>query len=120
MPERGACVNLNRQKCGEDRRQTSRQGIGWTTVLAEKALDADEFLSPGGLRSHSARDPVYNNARTGNPSNWQGPVWGLSTFLTAYGLTRYGRVREAVDLADRQVRVFAADRRDKGFLTARR
>lgn len=126
--------------CLADVSQTSRQGIGWecflkfrnwTTffplwagvatagqaeALRAKALDPSEFLSPAGLRSHSARDPIYNNAPTGNPSNWQGPVWGLSTFLTAYGLARYGFVDEALDLAMRQIRVFAADIRTNGCL----
>jgi putative isomerase len=126
--------------CLADPRQTSRQGIGWecflkfrswTTffplwagvatpgqaeALRAAALDTAEFLSLAGLRSHSARDPIYNNAPTGNPSNWQGPVWGLSTFLTAYGLARYGFVNEAADLASRQIRVFAGDIQTNGCL----
>jgi putative isomerase len=84
--------------------------------LRKRALDPDEFLSPAGLRSHSARDPIYNNTATGNPSNWQGPVWGLSTFVTAYGLAKYGYRNEALDLSFRQIRVFAADIRQNGCL----
>ncbi|MCF7837333.1 MAG: hypothetical protein K9N49_01760 [Candidatus Marinimicrobia bacterium] len=119
--------------CSADPGQTSLQGVTWETflkfrnwasffplwagvatsgqaaALIRRALDPAEFLAPGGLRSHSAREPIYNNTATGNPSNWQGPVWGLSTFLTAYGLANYGYRAEALDLAFRQIRVLAAD-----------
>lgn len=82
--------------------------------LAGLVMDNDEFLSCAGVRSHSACDPVYNNEPMGGPSNWQGPVWGLSTFVTAYGLARYGFRDEALDVANRLIRTFAADIRKNG------
>ncbi len=57
---------------------------------------------------------VYNNVPMGNPSNWQGPVWGLSTFLTAYGMAKYGYKKEALDAAYRLIRTFAADINQNG------
>lgn len=126
--------------CRADPTQASLQGVNWpcflkfrswTTffplwaglatppqakALCALAMDSREFLSVAGLRSHSARDPIYNNVPMGNPSNWQGPVWGLSTFLTAYGLARHGFRAEALDLAGRQVRTFAADLEANGCL----
>jgi glycogen debranching enzyme len=119
--------------CTADAGQTSLMGISWelfmkfrswgsfyplwagvatqdqAAALREIIMDPTEFLAEGGMRSHSARDPIYNNTATGNPSNWQGPVWGLSTAVTAYGLARYGYVDDALELAHRLNRTFAAD-----------
>lgn len=78
-------------------------------AVRARVLDAREFLAPLGVRSHSALDRIYNNVPMGNPSNWQGPVWGLSTFLTSYGLARYGYIEDALEVAGRLVRAFAAD-----------
>jgi putative isomerase len=119
--------------CLTDQRETALQEVTWetflkfrnwasffplwarlatpdqATALRNRMMDATEFLAPAGLRSHSARDPIYHNTATGNPSNWQGPVWGLSTFLTAYCLNHYGYREDAVELASRLLKVFAAD-----------
>jgi putative isomerase len=118
---------------GMDTTQTSQQALTWVTylkfrnwatlfplwgklatreqaaVLRDRIMDAGEFLAPCGVRSHSAIDPIYNNIPMGHPSNWQGPVWGLSTFLTAYGLAKYGYTDEALAVAFRLIRTFAAD-----------
>jgi putative isomerase len=120
--------------------QAARQGVNWelflkfrnwasffplwarlatpqqAAALRAKLLDPAEFLAPGGIRSHSARDPIYNNAATGNPSNWQGPVWGLSTALCAYGLAAYGWRDDALEVAGRTVKLFAADIARNGCL----
>lgn len=79
------------------------------SLLREKILSEREFLSVAGIRSHSAIDPLYNNLVMENPSNWQGPVWGISTFLIAYGLAKYGYKEDAMEVAGRLVRTFAAD-----------
>jgi putative isomerase len=85
-------------------------------ALRNRMMDFTEFLAPAGLHSHSARDPIYNNTATGNPSNLQGPVWGLSTFLAAYCLSHYGYREDAVELASRLLKVFAADIETNGCL----
>jgi putative isomerase len=79
-------------------------------------LNPEEFLSPYGIRSMAMTEPYYNNAPTGNPSNWNGPVWGLSTFLTAYGLARYGFRDEALEIAGRLIDVYAGDLRKNGLI----
>lgn len=84
--------------------------------MKEKIMDEKEFLSVCGIRSHSKNDMVYNNEPMGNPSNWQGPVWGLSTFIAAYGLARYGYKQEALEVAGRLVRTFAADIEQNGSM----
>ena len=126
--------------CLADPGETSLQGITWQTfvkfrnwasffplwarlatpeqalALRNRLMDASEFLSDAGVRSHSARDPIYNNNPSGNPSNWQGPVWGLSTFLSAYFLNNNGYREEATEVASRLIRVFAADITTNGCL----
>ncbi len=82
--------------------------------VVKKIMSPDEFLSCCGIRSHSKNDMVYNNEPMGNPSNWQGPVWGLSTFLTAYAMSRYGYKNEALDAARRLIRTYAADIEQNG------
>ena len=86
-------------------------------ALREKVMDENEFLSPAGVRSHSKDDrKIYNNAISGGPSNWQGPVWGLSTALVVYGLMNYGFSDEAREVASRMLRTFAADITQNGTL----
>lgn len=82
--------------------------------VVKKIMSPDEYLSCCGIRSHSKNDMVYNNEPMGNPSNWQGPVWGLSTFLTAYSMSHYGYKKEALDAAYRLIRTYAADIEQNG------
>lgn len=79
-------------------------------------MSEEHFLSVCGIRSHAKSDPVYNNAAMGNPSNWQGPVWGLSTFLTAYALARYGYRGEAIDVSMRLIKTYANDIEQNGCI----
>jgi putative isomerase len=126
--------------CSSDPSQTSQQQITWpvhlkfrnfaglfpvimgiasaeqATAVFNRLLAPDEFLSPAGIRSHSARDGVYNNVPMGNPSNWQGPVWALTTCLCSYALARYGRVNEAKEVAGRLISTFAADLEANGCI----
>ncbi len=85
-------------------------------ILRDKIMDKDEFLAPCGIRSHSKKDPVYNNALSGGPSNWQGPVWGLSTCLTVYGLANYGFIDDALEVARRQLETYAVDIQQNGCI----
>ena len=80
-------------------------------------MDEEQYLSPAGVRSHSKADvQIYNNVVMGGPSNWQGPVWGLSTVLSIYGLLNYGYRDEAKELARRILNTFAADIEQNGCL----
>lgn len=85
-------------------------------MIEEHVLNPDEYLSDYGVRSLARNERMYNNAAMGDPSNWQGPVWGLLNALTAYGLARYGYREEAIELASRLVALFAGDLRQNGSL----
>lgn len=54
-------------------------------------LNPDHMKSPYGLRSLSKQDPDYNNKNIIVPfSNWQGPVWGITSYIYSIGLHHYG------------------------------
>lgn len=64
---------------------------------------------PGSAPIAAAIRSTNNNELSGGPSNWQGPVWGLSTCLIAYGLARYGFAKDARETAMRMIRTFSLD-----------
>ena len=85
--------------------------------LRRKIMDEKQFLSVAGIRSHSKADAqIYNNEAMGGPSNWQGPVWGLSTVLNVCGLVNYGFIDDAKEVARRILNVFASDIEQNGTL----
>jgi putative isomerase len=52
---------------------------------------------------------MYSLKASNNPSNWLGPVWGISNFLVFSGLVRYGYRDDARELAGKTVRLFGQD-----------
>jgi putative isomerase len=85
-------------------------------VIEEHVLNPAEYLSDFGIRSLAKNERMYNNAMMGDPSNWQGPIWGLITPLVAYGLAHYGYREAALEVGERLVAVFAADLHANGTL----
>ena len=48
-----------------------------------------------GFRTLSISDPDYNNKNIINPfSNWQGPIWVISSYIYSIGLFNYGFKKE--------------------------
>jgi glycogen debranching enzyme len=86
------------------------------SIVRDKIMDENEFLAPCGVRTHSKKDPIYNNELSGGPSNWQGPVWGLNTCLTIYGLSNYGYKNDAYEVAMRLIKTFALDIKQNGCI----
>ena len=85
-------------------------------VIDGHLLDPEGLLSPWGIRSLSKREPLYNNVPMANPSNWQGPVWVLTTFLAVRALQRYHRDEVAQEVAARLIRTLAADIQGNGVI----
>lgn len=69
----------------------------------------ESFLAKGGVRSLAANEPMYNLSETNNPSNWLGPVWTITNYLTFRGLVRYGMDDDARDLVERTVWLLGRD-----------
>ena len=61
------------------------------------------------MRSLSKDEKMYLIRKSGNPSCWLGPIWGISNYLVFRGLLRYGFTAEAKELAEKTVSLFERD-----------
>ncbi|TDE09853.1 amylo-alpha-1,6-glucosidase [Jiangella asiatica] len=66
-----------------------------TPEQAAAMVDASDLFCDAGIRTLSPREPLYNLAASGNPSNWQGPVWVVANYIAFAGLLDYGYVAQA-------------------------
>ena len=85
--------------------------------LVKKHLtNPNEFWSDYGLRTLAKNEPVYNLVESGNPSNWQGPIWIVSTYLMFKGLLNYGYRAEAEQVARNLLTNLCRDLTENGAL----
>lgn len=84
--------------------------------MVERYSDARTFNSNYGVRTLSRLEKQYNLRASNNPSNWLGPIWGISNYLVFRGLQKYGFDAEARDLAEKTVRLFGQDLELNGSL----
>ena len=85
-------------------------------MVAENLSDTRTFNAPYGVRTLSKLEKMYNLTATSNPSNWQGPVWGISNYLVFRGLVNYGFDDEARELVHKTVSLFGMDYEKEGAL----
>ena len=78
-------------------------------MVRENLLDEKAFWSPAGVRSLSKYEKMYVVKKSGNPSCWLGPIWGIANYMVFRGLLRYGFEAEARELAERTVAMFQKD-----------
>lgn len=77
-------------------------------LLVQRNYIADDRLrSNYGVRSLSRLETMYSMARSGNPSNWLGPIWIIVNYLAWQGLDAYGFSGLANDLADKTIDLLA-------------
>lgn len=69
------------------------------SMVREHLMNPEEFWSDYGLRTLAKNEPIYNVVESSNPSNWQGPIWIVSTYLMFMGLINYGYFYEAMQVA---------------------
>ena len=74
------------------------------------------FNCRAGVRTLSPLEKMYDLRASNNPSNWRGPVWGVSNFLVFSGLVKYGFDEEARALAEKTVLLFGRDLEQNGCL----
>jgi putative isomerase len=74
------------------------------------------FNAPYGIRTLSKMEKMYNLKASGNPSNWQGPIWGISNYLIWKGLVNYGLNNEAKELAIKTIILFGKDLEKTGTM----
>jgi glycogen debranching enzyme len=84
--------------------------------MLERACDPRTFQAPYGIRSLSRLEKMYDLRPSNNPSNWLGPVWGMTNYMVFRGLVKYGFDDEARELAAKTIRLFGRDLETSGAL----
>lgn len=85
-------------------------------MVHENLLDEELFWAPYGVRTLSKKEKMYQIIKAGNPSCWQGPIWGISNYICFRALQKYGFIKEAKELAEKTIRLFGSDIRKNGDL----
>ena len=83
-------------------------------MVRENLLDEGLFWAPYGVRTLSTKEKMYQIVKSGNPSCWQGTVWGISNYMIFKGLVDYGFYNEAKELAERTIVMFGRDIEENG------
>ena len=85
-------------------------------MVRENLLDEDGFWAPYGIRTLAKWEKMYNLKATHNPSNWQGPIWGISNYMVFSGLAKYGYNKQARQLAEKTIALYGKDLQQNGLL----
>ena len=85
-------------------------------AVRENICRRDIFWANYGIRSLSPLEPMYKIAKTGNPSCWLGPVWGIQNWICFEALIRYGFYDEAKELAVNTITLFGKDIQKNGCM----
>lgn len=86
-------------------------------MLQRYMISTDHMKAPYGFRSLSKSDPDYNNKNIIVPfSNWQGPVWGICSYIYSVGLHNYGYDNEVKWLAETVGNLMVKDLDDYGTM----
>ncbi len=87
-----------------------------TRMVNEHYLNPKTFFSVAGVRTLSKMEKMYSTRASANPSNWRGPIWGISNYMVFRGLVKYGYTKEATELADKTISLFGKDFEKNGAL----
>jgi putative isomerase len=74
------------------------------------------LAAPFGVRTLAKTEKMYGIYPSSNPSDWNGPIWGISNYLVYRGLLRYGYDSQARDLATKTINLFGRDFAASGAL----
>ncbi len=85
-------------------------------MVAENYKDTRTFNAKYGIRTLSKLEKMYSLKASSNPSNWWGPIWGISNYMTYRGLLNYGYKQEANELAYKTIMLFGNDFKKEGAL----
>lgn len=85
-------------------------------MVKENLTDPRTFWGEYGVRTLSKLEKMYNLEATHNPSNWQGPIWGISNYMVFRGLADYGFDTEARELAKKTISLYGMDLEKEGAL----
>lgn len=85
-------------------------------IVKEHFKDPRTFNSASGVRTLSKMEKMYSLRASANPSNWRGPIWGISNYMVFKGLVEYGYISEAKELANKTIWLFGRDFETSGAL----
>lgn len=85
-------------------------------IVSEHIQNANSFNAKYGIRTLDKREKMYSLIKSGNPSCWLGPIWGISNYMTWKGMINYGYNKEAYELAVKTITLFGRDLKKNGKL----
>ncbi|MBD0725026.1 glycoside hydrolase family 37 [Flavobacterium sp. L1I52] len=85
-------------------------------IVKEHFANPKTFNATAGVRTLSKMEKMYSLRASANPSNWRGPVWGISNYMVFKGLEKYGYKKEASELARKTITMFGKDFKKNGAL----
>ena len=86
-------------------------------MIERYMLSPDHMKAPYGFRSLSKSDPDYNNKNIIVPfSNWQGPIWGICSYIYSIGLHNYGYDDEVKWMAETVGDLMVKDLKEYGTM----
>lgn len=95
-------------------------GIGTPEQFKEfyrENMTAERLYSLYGIRSLSKDEPMYSpEVRRGNPSNWLGPIWMITNFISWETFHKYSYHAEADRLAETMINLLHNDLKQNGML----
>ena len=78
-------------------------------IVRENLLNENTLCAKYGIRSLSKLEQMYLIVKSGNPSCWLGPVWGIVNYIAFQSLVKYGYEKEARELAEKLITLFGKD-----------
>lgn len=78
-------------------------------IVNENYQNTQTFNAPYGIRTLSKLEKMYTIRKSGNPSCWLGPIWGISNYMTFRALIKYGFEKQAKELAIKTIKLFGQD-----------
>lgn len=87
-----------------------------TRMVNEHFKNEKTFAAPYGIRTLSKMEKMYSVRASNNPSNWLGPIWGISNYMVYKGLLKYNFKAEAKGLAEKTIVLFGRDFEKNGAL----
>ena len=78
-------------------------------IVRENLKQERLFKGAFGVRTLAKTEKMYRVVKSGNPSCWLGPVWGISNYMCYRGLKNYGFEVEAEELAKKTIMLFGKD-----------
>ena len=85
-------------------------------MVYDNLLKEELFNSKFGIRSMAKTEPMYAIIKSGNPSCWLGPIWGITNYMCFRGLVKYEFIDEAKALAEKSILLFGQDIEKNGAM----